>query len=128
MAGDEPPHIADDDSPVEPLAVVREVAARRQAQQDALRRATEQLAVAMKQARKLGAGWEEIAGELGMSSARAAQSWAQSNAPRSETSGVTVAEAARRLGLARNTVYAHIESGKLRASTDASGRTWVLLD
>jgi excisionase family DNA binding protein len=42
--------------------------------------------------------------------------------------GVSVEEAAKRLGVTRPTVYRRIDRGELQAVSDAQGRTRVLLD
>lgn len=81
----------------------------------------------MKQARSLGAAWDEIAVELGMPSGGAAQKWAQNNSPQSGPPGFSVTEAARRLGVSRPTIYARIQAGDLSTVTDEQGRRWILL-
>ena len=51
-------------------------------------------------------------------------------APRPTTSapGISVTEAAKKLGVSRKTVYARIRSGRLQTATDEAGRTRVVLD
>jgi excisionase family DNA binding protein len=48
--------------------------------------------------------------------------------PDSERPGVSVTEAAKRLGVSRDTVYARMRNGKLKTTTDDAGRTRVLLE
>lgn len=52
------------------------------------------------------------------------------SAPRAtpDVPGVSITEAAKRLGVSRQTVYVWLRSGKLNATTDEAGRTRVLLD
>lgn len=48
--------------------------------------------------------------------------------PGTTAPGLSVTEAARSLDVSRKTVYAWMRSGKLRSTSDESGRTRVLLD
>lgn len=87
--------------------------------------------------------WPEVAelvGEAGITDANAARHLALKyeksvgpsagrTAPRkSKPEGVSVAEAARLLGVERMTVYRRIDRGELRSTSDELGRTRVFLD
>ncbi|RYC10551.1 excisionase family DNA-binding protein [Nocardioides zhouii] len=107
------------------------------------------LAQAMYEASKAGHTWGEIARAAGLASPKTARSraeramdaadlspsvrWRHAHGdavprPAPESPGISVTEAARRLGITRNTVYAWINNGKLQSAEDHAGRPRVLLD
>ena len=89
----------------------------------------QELAIKMRLAVSLGTTWQELAGLLGMASPEAARSWAKNHAPPAAAPvGVTVAEAARRLDVSRQTIYTWVDAGRLQAVSDEQGRTRVILD
>lgn len=91
-----------------------------------LRRARAELMLRLHQE---GASWEQIALAAGSVSAGAAREWARQYAKPDEViEGVSVAEAARLLGVTRQTVYARVRAGQLRSVVDRNGKTRVLLD
>lgn len=93
---------------------------------------------AMLRCHEAGLTWEEIAratAEAGIPSAWAARHYAlklvdeaDHVARQPSAKGVSVAEAARRLGVNVSTVYRRIDQGQLRSVADERGRTRVLLD
>lgn len=127
---------------------VTEAAARLARAAEAQREASADLARAMYDAHKSGHTWSEIASGAGLASPHTARTrtrqvldpseltpselWRQERGlaprPKADPPGTSVSEAARRLGVSRNTVYAWIKSGKLRSDRDESGRPRVLLD
>ncbi len=111
------------------------------------RRSATLLAEALLAAHEGGFTWAEIARAADLGSAETARIRAyrarddeevppslrwrrqRGSAPRStpEVPGVSITEAAKRLGISRQTVYVWLRSGKLNATTDEAGRTRVLL-
>lgn len=130
------------------MGKVTEAAAHLARAEESQREASAALARAMYDAHKSGHTWSEIASGAGLASPHTARTrtrqvldpseltpserWRQERglAPRPKTAppGVSISEAARRLGVTRNTVYARIRNGKLRTATDEAGRPRVLLD
>jgi excisionase family DNA binding protein len=113
-------------------AVRRLVQARERAAQD-----EQVLAETMLRCFQAGLAWQQIADSAapaGISSAEAARLKAKGAsevaAPvlNSEPRGISVAEAAKRLGVQRATVYRRIDKGELRAVVDEAGRTRVILE
>lgn len=106
------------------------------------------LAEALLAAHSAGFTWSEVARAADLGSAETARIRAQrakeapdlspalrwrrehGAAPRPTTSapGISVTEAAKKLGVSRKTVYARIRSGRLQTATDEAGRTRVVLD
>lgn len=127
---------------------VTEAAARLARAAEAQREASADLARAMYDAHKSGHTWSEIASGAGLASPHTARTrtrqvldpseltpselWRQERglAPRPKTDppGISVTEAARRLGVSRNTVYAWIKNGKLQSVRDESKRPRVIMD
>lgn len=113
-------------------AVRRLVQARERAAQD-----EQVLAETMLRCFQAGLAWQQIADSAapaGISSAEAARLKAKGAsevaAPvlNSEPRGISVAEAAKRLGVQRATVYRRIDKGELKAVVDEAGRTRVVLE
>lgn len=127
---------------------VTEAAARLARADEAQREASAELARAMYDAHKSGHTWSEIASGAGLASPHTARTrtrqvldpseltpselWRQERGlaprPKADPPGISVSEAARRLGVTRNTVYAWIKSGKLQSARDETDRPRVLLD
>lgn len=130
------------------LASVASAAKRLNAAEEVHREAASELARVMHTAHERGCTWTQIAQQAGLGSPNTARTraeramdpadlspsvrWRQerSHAPRPkpEAPGVSVTEAAKRLGITRHTVYAWINQGKLRSAADEAGRPRVLLD
>jgi excisionase family DNA binding protein len=135
------------EDPDGPMRKVTDAAARLARAEESQREASAQLARAMYDAHKSGHTWSEIASGAGLASPHTARTrtrqlvdpseltpserWRQERglAPRPKVNppGVSVSEAAKQLGITRNTVYAWIKSGKLKAAEDEAGRPRVLL-
>lgn len=97
------------------------------------------LALTMHECFAAGLSWQQIAdsaGPAGIFSAEAARLKAKAavqegkgaSPATADVAGVSVAEAARRLGIERTTVYRRIDKGEVRTVVDARGRTRVILD
>lgn len=131
------------------LSRVSDEAAELLAVENRHRSQAEALAQAMYEAYKAGHTWGEIASAAGLASPKTARSraeramdavdlspsvrWRQTHGdavprPRPTPPGISISEAARRLGITRNTVYAWIKNGKLTSTADDAGRPRVLLD
>ncbi len=114
-------------------AVRRLVQARERAAQD-----EQVLAETMLRCFQAGLAWQQIADSAapaGISSAEAARLKAKGASElaagasgSAEPVGVSVVEAARRLGIERRTVYRRIDRGEMKAVVDAQGKTRVILD
>ncbi len=122
---------------------VRAIAERYEAAARALAAVEDEYAATLLAANRDGLTWEEVARAAGLRTANQARARAERamgvtevspsrrragarNAP-VELPGVSVAEAARRLGVARSTVYDRIDRGELATTPDHLGRTRVLL-
>lgn len=95
------------------------------------------LAETMLRCFQAGLAWQQIADSAapaGISSAEAARLKAKgasevvAPALNSEPRSISVAEAAKRLGVQRATVYRRIDKGELKAVVDEAGRTRVVLE
>jgi excisionase family DNA binding protein len=77
----------------------------------------------------LGYSWVDLARAAEFAHGVVAQQWALPlvGEVEIEVEGVKVAEAALRLGVARETVYAWVKSGQLTSTVDPSGRIRVIL-
>lgn len=135
-------------SPRESLSRVSARASRLKEVEDLHRESAAELSRAMYDARHDGYSWTEIAIAAGLDSPKTARSRAEramdtaslspsvrwrrergrAPRPREEPPGVSVTEAAERLGVARRTVYNRISRGELETTTDEAGRTRVLLE
>ena len=132
----------------ESLSRVSAKAARLSEVEDLHRQSAAELSQAMFVARQEGYTWTAIAIAAGLDSPKTARSRAEramdpsdlspsvrwrhqrGRAPRPKETppGLSVTEAAERLGVTRRTVYNRIAKGDLQTATDAAGRTRVLLD
>ena len=128
----------------EVAAGIRDVAARYQRVAAEFERAEREYAEALLAAHHEGLTWAEVAAAAGLENAGQARLRAEKAMTPGEISpsrrrrdaastppepvGVSVAEAARRLGVADSTVYARIDRGEIASTVDDLGRTRVLLD
>ena len=141
---------ADEDQVLQERLIRRVAEAARELRQaeDRHRASASALAEALLAAHGAGFTWSEVARAADLSSAETARIRAQrakeapdlspalrwrrdhGSAPRPTTSspGVSVTDAAKKLGVSRKTVYVWIESGRLQTATDEAGRTRVLLE
>lgn len=134
--------------PRDALSRVTKKASRLSEVEELHRTSAADLSQAMYDARQDGHTWTEIAMAAGLDSPKTARSRAERSmdaadlspsvrwrrergrAPRPKVTppGLSVTEAAERLGVTRRTVYNRIANGKLTTTTDQSGRTRVILD
>lgn len=141
-----PPKPSPDD--VQRLSEVSSLAQRLRELEELRQEGSSALAHAMYAAHQHGHTWSEIARAAELASPTTARTRAEramppeelspsvrwrmerGNAPREKTTppGISVSDAAKRLGVTRHTVYAWIDKGKLTATADEAGRTRVLLD
>lgn len=100
-------------------------------------RARRDLGLKISLGRRAGLTWRQVADDAGISvnaarflveSINITGSTSRSRRPQPGTVAVNVSEAARRLGVTRPTVYAHIRRGLLRTIQDDRGGTLVVLD
>lgn len=130
------------------LSRVSKQATRLNEVEDLHREAATDLSQAMYDARQDGHSWTEIAFAAGLDSPKTARSRAEramdaddlspsvrwrrerGRAPRPKETppGLSVTEAAERLGVSRRTVYNRIARGDLKTATDEAGRTRVVLE
>jgi excisionase family DNA binding protein len=116
--------------------------------EDQHRTTAAQLAEALLAAHQGGFTWSEVARAADLGSAETARirayraketedlppalRWRRergsASRPTSSPPGVSVTDAAKKLGVSRKTVYARVRSGKLAATTDEAGRTRVLVE
>lgn len=112
------------------------------------RAAAQQFAEALLAARESGSTWTRLTEVAGLNSPATTRMRAQRakdvedlspslrwrvefGSPRRqhmEKPGISISEAARRMGISRNTVYARIKRGQLESVTDGAGHPRVLLD
>lgn len=124
-------------------ASIAEAAAQQASAARAVAEAEHRYAETMLAAYREGMSWAAIAAAAGLASGDQARVRAEramsddeispsrrrrtSSRPRPSAPGVSVAEAARTLGVARSTIYDRIDRGELTSTVDALGRTRVLL-
>ena len=123
---------------------IKRIAQRRQKVADELEAVDREYAETLLKAYRDGLSWAEVAkaaglrtgnqarmrAERAMSDAEIAPSRRRAGAPASRPAppGISVAEAAERLGVAQSTVYERVDRGEINATTDALGRTRILFD
>lgn len=130
------------------IKAVSDAAQSLRAAEDQHRLSAKQLSDTLLAAHEGGFTWSEIARAADLGSAETARGRAyrardtddippslrwrreRGRTPRPDPAspGVSVTEAARRIGISRDTVYAWMRNGKLPTTTDEAGRTRVLLE
>lgn len=116
-------------TPEEMLELVRELAREFREIDERRGRLRDELGQAITRARSSGYSWVDIARASEFLAPGSAQQWARPLPGMKPTSsaGVSASVAAEALGVTRKTVYAWVESGRLEATRDPSGRLRIIL-